>query len=215
MTDKFALVVANGEVSTEFWLQQVLGSADFVVACDGGANHLHSLGIIPDLFVGDSDSVSEESREWLRSNQVKLELSSVEKDETDLELALLSLVGKGHSRIDVVAALGQRVDHELANLMLLTDSRFDGLDIRVVSESQQIRVVRQSAGFDRIDGEILSLIPVHGEAIFKSTQGLKWELNNDSLLPGPARGVSNELVADAATIELESGIVLAIQTSSL
>lgn len=207
-----ALIIANGSKTSQQWLLDKANAASYVAACDGGTNHLKEVDYLPDLFIGDGDSVTEDAVEWLKSNGVRLEMFPADKDETDLELALLEVLAAGYQRIDVAAALGLRVDHELANMMLLSDDRFVGYDIRIVSETQQIRVVRSSVEFKQSEGHLLSLIPVHGEAKFRSTKGLKWGLNNDSLLPGPARGVSNEIISAMASIELEAGVVLAIQT---
>ena len=97
----------------------MLQEDDFLVAVDGGLRHLLAINRQPHLLIGDLDSVTPEQLEALSSGGVEIQRFPVEKDETDLELALLETTRRGYKTIILVGALGGRIDQMLANLYLL------------------------------------------------------------------------------------------------
>src|SRR5688572_13072696 len=115
-----AVVVASGElVATDVaWLD----AADTVIAADGGAGALDRIGRRPDLLVGDIDSVDPALVEWLASGGMPIERHPADKEASDTELAVTAALDAGASEIVILGAVGgDRLDHELANLLLLAD----------------------------------------------------------------------------------------------
>ena len=86
------LLFANGDLDELTWIQPYLATATAVIAADGGSRHLWRLGHLPDLVIGDMDSLPHTVRSWLVEADVPLVKHAQEKDETDLELALLHAV---------------------------------------------------------------------------------------------------------------------------
>ena len=129
------LIVANGDVMSLDWVKAVVDRASLVIAADGGANHLHQIGRKPQLVVGDLDSVSAETRAWLKGvEQLRF---SAEKDQTDLELAIQYAVRHSAEPIRIVGAFGGRIDHQLANILLLTHPAWRSRDIRLIAPYQE------------------------------------------------------------------------------
>jgi len=184
-----------------------LPRADLVVAADGGYDIAVGLGYRVDVLVGDFDSVT--ATEF--PDHVIVERHPEKKDATDLELALMLVLGEDPARLVVVGAAGGRLDHELAVAGLLCSDRFADIDeIDWVSHRGLAHVIRRRRLVHGDVGSRITLIPMHGDAHGVTTKGLEWELTADRLVAGSTRGVSNVLVHPVADIKVESGCLLAI-----
>src|SRR5688572_1592542 len=120
----------------------LIAEAELRIAADGGARYLQALGVLPDLVVGDMDSLAPQALDALAALGVPLERHPAEKNETDLELALLRAVERGAGPITVLAALGGRPDQHHANLLLLAHARLRGHDVRLLDGPWEIRLVQ-------------------------------------------------------------------------
>src|SRR5579875_1654977 len=114
-----AVVVANGTIADLAPLDPLLAGADLVVAADGGARLLLAHGRRPHVVVGDMDSIPAPMLDAWRAGGGETVVFPPAKDETDLELALAYAAEQGAGRIAILGALGGRVDHQTANLLLL------------------------------------------------------------------------------------------------
>jgi thiamine pyrophosphokinase len=157
------------------------------------------------------DSVEKADLRKLRDD-VSIELFSCDKNETDLELAIQRAVGLKPERIVIVAALGGRLDQTLANIALLSDSQLATFDIRLDDGMEEILFCRSQVEVQGRSGDIVSLIPWGMPVHHVQTQGLKWALNDETLHPDKARGVSNEMLSDTASITIRSGSLLVVHT---
>jgi len=207
----YILVVANGELKADSWLETQIAGATEVVAVDGGAEVLYALECSPNRFFGDLDSTSETVIDWLRSSDVEMHAYPKDKDETDLELALSELVSSEANEIRIVGALGARLDHELANLFLLADPRFSEHDISILSIDQTIQLVDSKFSWDGNIGDLVSLIPVAG-SVMLSSSGLKWDLIDSELEFGKTRGISNVMASSRASISVDLGQIFLIKS---
>ena len=196
-------------------LREYLDQADLVVAADGGGDAAESIGVSPDVLIGDFDSISQERLSSLKAEGIPALRYPREKDETDGELALMYALRRGADSIVLLGALGGRIDHELANLMLLTREELRGKDAVIVNGRQAVRVLRggEQLRLRGKRGDILSLIPVGGDAKGITTSGLLYGLEDGELLMGFARGVSNEFVSSEASVSLREGTVFVIHVS--
>ena len=109
------VIFANGELPDLESARALLKADDYLIAADGGANHLLKMGILPEVVIGDLDSVGEDTLFELTSAEVEIQQYSEDKDETDIELALGYAVELRPSSILIVGALGGRLDQTLAN----------------------------------------------------------------------------------------------------
>jgi len=218
--ERGAIVVADGD-AVEAGLAAARASLPggaLVIAADGGAAKALAAGILPDLVVGDGDSLSAATRAELGQRGVPILAVPMEKDESDTELALRAALERGARTIRIVGALGgPRVEHALANLFLLAHPDLDGVDVAIVAPPSTIRRIGSAAGPGTIHvegapGDHLSLLPLAGPVEGVVTEGLRYPLRDEPLLPGPARGLSNALIGTRATVSVRRGCLLVIRT---
>lgn len=206
------LVFANGQIDDVAWIRPYLDNPTAIIAADGGASHLQRLDVRPNLVIGDLDSLTDVTRQWLHAGAVPLRQFPTAKDETDLELALLAAIRTYDEPLRIFGALGGRLDQQMANILLLAHPQLRGRDVRLVEQFQQAWLVSDTTTIDGKPGDTVSLIPLAGAAHVAQTTGLAWELRDSVLAFGPARGVSNRLSAETATITLDSGMALCVHT---
>jgi len=211
----FAVVVADGEPSPQD--AAVVRQADLVVAADGGARWLEGIGLQPDLVVGDLDSLDAETVGRLAASGARVEAHQREKDASDTELAVESAVAAGADRIALLGGLGgARLDHELANLLLLVDPALATIDLRMQHGATLARGLRGpgSLAIEAGAGSAVTLLPVGGDAAGVTTQGLRYALRNETLVMGRSRGLSNEVIEAPASVSLVAGSLLVIEIGS-
>ena len=207
------LIIANGELTTTAADLRTGHPADRIIAVDGGYRHCLALGLDADTLIGDLDSLSAAELTTTRRAAITLLPFPAEKDETDLELALLHAVDLGASEITVLAALGGRIDMTLANLALLFHPALKDISVEYWHNGQRIWLIQPPGGFIRgAIGDTVSLLPFHGEAEGIDTKNLVYPLHDEKLTLGPARGVSNLLESEVASVSLESGALLVVLT---
>jgi len=194
-----------------------LEAAAMVIAADGGAATLDSLGRRPDVLVGDLDSADAGLVSRLEAHGVPIRRHPTDKEATDTELAIDAAVSAGATEVVILGALGgARFDHELANLLLLADARYAGLDVRIVRGPTTARILRAGAvvTLGGRPGDLVSLLPIGGDAGGVTTVGLRWALRAATLPLGASRGVSNEVVATPASVSLDHGVLAVIETAT-
>ena len=206
------VVVANGDLTPTASLLAILDEAQAVIAADGGANVLVAMGRYPDVVVGDMDTVSAEVLAQLASMGCRLVRHRPDKDETDTELALLEAVAMGATRITLLGALGGRIDHEIANLLLLFMRQLDGIETVIYDGRSWLRVIDQAMVIRGRVGDTVSLLPFGGDVEGIITSGLAYPLCDETLSLSQARGVSNVLVEPEARIRLRRGRLLLVHT---
>lgn len=214
-----ALVVANGRINnyhlTLRRLKKEYGFTDdsIVLAVDGGVKNCINMRIFPDLIIGDMDSVNIKLMEKLNSNkkEIKFINASTHKDESDTQLAVDYLIKQGFKKIIIVGALGDRIDHTFANLVLLASPEYDNTDIRIIDEETEISVIKKSSEINGEKGKRVSLFSLSPYTHFTATKGLKYRLKNEKLMFSPVRGLSNEFTDDTASIKIKKGVLLIVK----
>ncbi len=212
---KRTIVLANGDIEEPDVLRARLAGWDaaLVVAADGGSRHAERLNLRLDVVIGDLDSLGGSGRATLEANGVRLETVPAQKDETDLELALLYALEGGVDEIVVLGALGGRLDMTLSNVLLLAHPHLSGLRVEMWTADQTAWLIRPPGeSIAGKPGDTLSLIPLGGDAQGIVTRGLRYPLRNETLSFGPARGLSNVLEDSAAHVAIREGLLLAVHT---
>ncbi len=205
-----ATIFANGELPNPESARALLRPDDFLIAADGGTMHILNLGLVPNIVIGDMDSMQESVLLRLGNLNVEMRRYPADKNETDLELALEYAIESGYREIIIVAALGGRLDQTLANISLLADLRPLTFDIRLNDGVEEIFFCRSQVQVRGRSGDIVSLIPWGGEVMGVITENLKWPLSGETLYPYKTRGVSNEMLGEEASIKIDSGLLLII-----
>jgi thiamine pyrophosphokinase len=182
-----------------------------VVAADGGVELASALGLRIDVAVGDFDSATDDAVETVGAAGARVARHPEEKDATDLELALETAVSFSPQRILVLGGDGGRLDHLLASVLGLASELLSAVDVDAVLGVARVHVVRGERTLTGDEGELVSLLAVGGPAEGVTTEGLRYPLDDETLVPGSSRGVSNVFAAPTARIAVRSGVLLAIR----
>jgi thiamine pyrophosphokinase len=171
-----------------------------------------SLGITPDVVIGDLDSLAADDIKGLQIASVEIIRYPAKKDQTDLELALKLAIDRGADEIVVFGAMGGRWDMSIANILLLAEQNLSGATIRIIDGRHEIMLLHagKEITFYGEKGDILSLIPLGRDALGITTIGLEYPLKNDVLRLGSSRGISNVLTRNSATVFLKQGLLLCV-----
>jgi len=204
------LIFANGKLPDINKVRAILRDDDYIICADGGTRHASSLDLKPALVIGDMDSTDKALLKKLRDDGVSIELYPRDKNETDLELAIQRAIELNPKEIVIVAALGGRMDQTLANIALLADLQLATFGIRLDDGVEEIFFCRNQAKIQGRSGDIVSLMPWGGAVKGIQTENLKWQLSNETLYPEKTRGISNEMIADIASIKISMGLLLIV-----
>ena len=210
-----ALIFANGRLAAGPLLRQTLADMPqaLVIAADGGARLARSCGLDVDVVIGDMDSIDAQLLEELEKAGAQLLRHPPDKDETDLELALKWAADQGCRCLRVFGALGGRLDQTLANVSLLALPELEHCDVQLLDGRQRAWLLRPGAHeVVGAAGDTVSLLPLHGPVRGIESEGLRWELRDEALLPGPARGISNLLTGPRAGLRFSEGLLLIVHT---
>jgi thiamine pyrophosphokinase len=221
------LVVADGDppdlaaidATWPGWRDQVA----LVIAADGGARGAAAAGLPVHVVVGDGDSLGADGLAALEGAGVAVERSPSDKDESDTELAVLAAIRRGATAITIVGAFGGRLDHALANIWLLALPALEGRAAQLLDGTTRVRLIR-APGQDGQPvalplpgrpGDIVTLLPLGEYAAGVTTRGLRYPLRDEPLHVGPARGLSNVRVNASASVSLDSGLLVVVESPSL
>jgi len=219
--DKHAILVGDGDVPARAALDAAWpgweADADLVVAADGGATKARAAGLAPDLVVGDGDSLGPDGLAAVRAAGIPVELAAIEKDESDLELAVAAAVVRGATRLTILGALGgARFDHALANAWLLAHPALAGRVAVLLDDATRVRLLDATAAPAEVrlagkPGDLVSLFPFGVDATGVTTTGLAYPLRDEPLRSGPARGLSNVRSGLEARVALRAGRLLIVE----
>ncbi len=204
-----ALVICNGELPRKSQLLALARHADTVACADGGANAAWKFGIVPDLIVGDLDSIDKEAKRYFR--KVKVILNSSDK-QTDLEKALDILLTNGVKEVTVVGATGRRPDHTVTNFSILKKYH-RRCSLRYIDRHCEISLIGRRVRFAGKEGTLISLAPL-GKVVGITTRGLKYRLRNETLEVGVREGQSNVIISNPVEIAVGRGTLLLFKIHS-
>ncbi|MEY8461437.1 thiamine diphosphokinase [Eggerthellaceae bacterium 24-137] len=200
----YALVGASDFNAAHFACRADAGAFDAVIAVDGGYASLVAAGCTPDLAIGDFDSLG------YMPDGVPVKAFPAEKDASDMELALEEALARGADAVEVYGALGGRLDHTLANLLLLASFAERGLAVATVGEAERI-VFLVGPGelvLPAADEGIVSVFSLTDVSTGVVEEGLKYGLDGVALTNRTSWGLSNELADVPARIAVESGTLV-------
>lgn len=209
-------IISGGRIEDDFAcgiLQE--GEPDYVIAVDSGLEFLYRNRILPDLAVGDFDSVSSETLQYFKAQRgvTFLKLNPM-KDDTDTEFAIRRAIEMGAEKIMLLGATGSRMDHVLGNIELLGIGLEHQIPIMMLDAHNRIRMVDRGIVIKKEEqfGTYVSLIPYTPKVNHVYLKGFLYPLS-DYLLKGFCSiGVSNEIAGEEASIEFGEGILIVIES---
>lgn len=175
---------------------------DYVIAVDGGYAHLEKIGVIPDLVIGDFDSLG------CVPKHPRVARFPVDKDKSDMELAFDRACVRNHDEIFVYGALAKRLDHTLANLQLFAKFSERGPYVTGIGDNFAVRILTGPDVFslpENLTKGIVSVFSANDCATGVFERGMKYPLEDARLTNRTSLGLSNELIGKPVSIGVEEG----------
>ena len=185
-------------------LVEQVKNTDCLIAADGGLAHVQSLGLTPDIILGDFDSLGYVPQ--------GAQVFPVEKDDTDAMLAVRKGLELGFRRFLLYGSLdGKRLDHTVANFQTLQFLADRGATGYLVGCDQIATVVKDGKiEFNENCQGVLSVFCMGKDAEGVTIKGAKYELEKGCLSAGFPLGVSNHFIGKKATVSVKNGSVLVL-----
>lgn len=218
MTHRHAIIYTGGDAPherahhTATVIAASTESETLVIAADSGWEHAVAAGPLPDILVGDMDSISGAHLAQARESHTDVVVHDPDKDETDTEIALATAIDNGATHITVIAGGGDRPDHVFAMLHSLASARFASarIDGHLGASRFHVCHAHQPVDIHTQPGDTVSLLPVGGDAVV-SADNLKWPLVRETLHAYASRGVSN-VATGRVDIAVHEGTLIAFTT---
>lgn len=186
---------------------------DHIIAANGGSRHALAQGVIPNIVVGDLDSLSSEEIARL-TDDTRVERVPRDKDFTDGEMAVHEALRRGAQTVVLAGGLGGRLDHTLANIFLLEHVLAAGAVGWVTDGHERAYLLRSG---DKIilngqPGDTVSIVPLSPILAGVDTTGLRWPLCNADLQFASSLSISNEMSHPQAEIKAKKGNAIVTHT---
>lgn len=202
-------VFLGGEFTPSDLLEKPLQGLSGMVCADSGANHTFLLGLVPDLILGDNDSILPEVKEFYQQKNVKFMAYPPNKDFSDGEGVFQLLQEKGALNLVVYGAFGGRKDHELANIFLA--AKYSASFERIIMPGNQFTAFYLNGpGSLKIQDHAgpVSIIPLSPQLKSLTLEGFEYPLNKAEVKFGSSLTLSNVLKSPQGEIFLEEGCAL-------
>ncbi|MDC3416437.1 thiamine diphosphokinase [Aquibacillus salsiterrae] len=207
-------IVAGGPKNLIPDLNHYRLAVDYWIGADLGALLLVNAGIKPNLAVGDFDSITPDEKKLVQKVAIQFEEHPVEKDKTDLELAILHAIKQKASRILLFGVTGGRLDHSMASIQLLyrlLKKNIIGIIIDTYNWSELyfpgVHEIVNDSNYTH-----LSFLPFTKEAVGITLSGFYYPLSNETIDWGSTLCISNKLISKKGTFSFTDGILLVIKS---
>ncbi|MBI2416595.1 MAG: thiamine diphosphokinase [Ignavibacteriales bacterium] len=205
--NRIAVIIGNGELPVKRLWNTFLVEGNYKVSADGGLKHFLHYGSVPDLLIGDLDSIPEAILDKYMAKVKTVKISR--QTDTDMDKAIKYLLKRGFKDITLLAATGKRLDHFLANMGLLAKYH-NRAAVRIISNHSVIQAYSSSTMINAAPGETISLYAISGSPVV-STSGLQYLLMQDILTCGGKESTSNIAEQERVTIDISGGILLVVR----
>ena len=208
------VIVANGKIKTFQVYKKIFKKANIIIAVDGGTNHLFKMNVVPNVIIGDLDSIEPDIKEYYRKKKVEFVTYPPKKDFTDTELAIDYALKLKPNFITLIGFLGSRFDHSLANIFLLKKIANSKIKAKIVNKKNEIFCIEgeDSLEIEGGKGDFLSIIPLTEKTEGIDLEGLEYPLINSTLNFSSTKGISNVFKRKEATIKIKKGLLLVIKS---
>jgi thiamine pyrophosphokinase len=203
-------IVGNGNNSDK--LLPVIRKADYIIGVDRAAYWLIEHQIVPDVAIGDFDSVTKDEYRKIKFFSKKLIEYPQDKDYIDTELALKFAVTKNPQQIIIFGTIGSRFDQTLASVQLLGKYTSHNTSLYIKNETNEIYYLSEKKVFKKsLTLPYLSILPITSQILI-SINGCKYNLTEKVVRRGQSKGVSNEIISKNAVVTIHKGQALVIRS---
>lgn len=205
-------IISGGTPPSEKLLKSYLGKVDFIIAADKGSECLYNYNIVPDVLLGDFDSIN---RGVL--NNVKAQVKEIlqfppEKDYTDTEIAINEAIKRGAREIYLFGALGSRMDHSLGNIGLLLTSKKKGVVLKIIDDNNKIYLGENNMTLYGELGENISFHALSDIVKNFNIKGAKYNLEGYNMNLLDPRAICNEFMDRPIEISFDEGELLVLHS---
>lgn len=208
MNKKNALLISNGDKIELDNLKEIAKKSDFILCADGGADYCIDASLMPDMVIGDLDSISERALKIIKENKVPLEKFPIKKDATDTELSINYLIHEGFKSITLVGVTGSRMDHTFGNILMLKKLYDSGVKGKIIDKNNIIYLIDKELKLKKRKGYFVSIIPLTPSGISLTLEGFEYNLDKFKLSFSSTHGISNKIVKDKGYIKVHKGMCL-------
>ncbi|APF23476.1 thiamine diphosphokinase [Clostridium butyricum] len=205
-----AIIVTGGNKPSRKLLNSYIKSGDLIIGADKGSEYLYDYEIMPNIILGDFDSISEEKLKKIEEKQVEIIKFPPEKDYTDTEIAIMEAMKRGADTIYLFGGLGTRADHSLGNIGLLLTTKNKGARLLIVDDHNKMYLADKNMSLNGSQGEIISFHALSDVVKGFEIRGAKYNLNSYDMHLLDPRAVCNEFIDTPINIKYESGELLII-----
>ncbi|GIP19905.1 MULTISPECIES: thiamine diphosphokinase [Paenibacillus] len=211
MAPKRVLIFTGGNISPDSIKE--IRQDDFIIGADKGALFLVQNGIKPDIAVGDFDSVTAEELELVRQSCGEIIVCDpVDKNLTDTELAFDMAIDQQAPEVIMIGAMGSRQDHSLSNIQMMLRGLQHQVVSSIIDEHNYITLTGSSLVVEDRGFTYVSLLPLTPEVTGITLSGFMYPLQDATIKMGQSLGISNRLTGQQGKIQIESGLLLVIQS---
>lgn len=203
------LLVSSGTIEDPQLLKKYSKEVDYILAVDGGSNYCIKNNIIPDMVIGDLDSIEEDILKIINEKNINILKYPVKKNATDSELAIDFLIEKDYKEIILLGSLGSRIDHSLANIYLLEYMLEKNVEGILINEKNIIYLVDNEKIIEK-NKKYISIVPITDNGIEVSLEGFEYPLEKEKIKRGSTLGISNELKEKKGLVKIHKGKALVI-----
>ncbi len=207
-TDKTCYIFAAGDYGSIIVEKNYLAGG-YVIAADGGYAYLKQIGVTPNLVVGDFDSLC------YTPTDIEVIKHPVEKDDTDMMLAVDEGFRRGYDNFIIYGGLGGRLDHTLANIQVLTDISNKGGTGYLCDGDITVMAVNKTVSFTKDCSGTISIFCIGDSAKGVTIKGLKYEVVDTELCSSIPLGVSNEFIGKPVDISLKTGCLIVMFSATI
>ncbi|MFC4780595.1 thiamine diphosphokinase [Eubacterium multiforme] len=208
-----AIIVSGGTSPSGKLLKSYLKEDDIIIGVDSGCNTLYKLNIMPNLILGDFDSIDKDVLNYFLSKEVNLERYSSHKDYSDTHLAYRRAKGIYNvSEILMFGVTGTRLDHTLGNIGLLFNGLKDNISIQIIDEHNRMFIVDKSSVIKKEEGSYVSFHALSEVVKNFTIRGGKYDLTDYNMKLLEPRAICNEFLDGDINITFSEGIILVMYT---
>ena len=236
------IIVSGGDIQSDFALYflkkniEKAGRENIrLIAADRGLEFFLDYLILPDVVIGDFDSLSEDGKNFLEMQNEDIPYGGMlewnlqkgegkvvevvrlrpEKDDSDTQSAMNYAIQNGAKEIVILGVTGNRVDHLMANFGLLILAQKQDTEVALADRYNYMKLIPSGTILKKAEqfGKYVSFFPLGGDVTGLTLEGFKYPLDKYHLTTADSGlTVSNEISEEYAKVTYESGTLLMIMS---
>jgi thiamine pyrophosphokinase len=202
---KRAIILANGEFPKNEFVLNKLRACTAIICCDGAVQKLLNFGIMPDIIIGDLDSISDN----LKRQFADILVHNPDQETNDLTKAVQFCVKNGIDTVEILGATGLREDHTLGNISLLANYAEMLTSVKIFTDHGVFTAISETTTFESHPNQSVSIFCLTPDTLI-TTDNLAYAVKNRQFRSW-WEGTLNRSQSYQFTIEMNSGKVIIFQ----